>query len=104
MPGPSGKASPQPASRLRLDKWLWQARLFKTRADAAGAIVAGHIRVNGARMSKPGHAVAVDDVLTLPLAGRIGLIRICALGLRRGPSSEARMLYIDLDAAPSPLE
>jgi ribosome-associated heat shock protein Hsp15 len=92
---------------LRLDKWLWQARFCKTRADAADLISDGHIRVNGTPMAKPGHGVAVNDVLTLPHGGVIRLIRIVALGVRRGPSTEAHSLYIDMEQrrdAPSPLE
>jgi ribosome-associated heat shock protein Hsp15 len=102
--GPSAKANPDAAPRMRLDKWLWQARFFKTRADAAELISKGRVRVNGVRNSKPGHGVAVDDVLTFPQASAIRLIRITAFGLRRGPFEEAQTLYIDMDAAPTPLE
>ena len=104
MAGPSAKPNPDAAARLRLDKWLWQARFFKTRADAAELIGKGRVRVNGARQAKPGHGVAVDDVLTFPQSDVVRLIRIAALGTRRGPYSEAQTLYIDMDAAPSPLE
>jgi ribosome-associated heat shock protein Hsp15 len=89
---------------LRLDKWLWQARFFKTRAEAAEVIGKGRVRVNGARQSKPGHGIAVHDVLTFPHSDRVRLIRVAALGLRRGPFAEAQSLYIDMDAAPTPLE
>lgn len=90
--------------RLRLDKWLWHARFFKTRIEAAELIGKGRVRVNGARLSKPGHGIAVQDVLTFPQGDAIRVIRIMALGLRRGPFSEAQLLYIDTDAAPTPLE
>jgi ribosome-associated heat shock protein Hsp15 len=89
---------------LRLDKWLWQARFFKTRAEAAELIGKGRVRVNGARQSKAGHGIAVQDVLTFPQGDAVRLIRIIALGIRRGPFSEAQLLYIDIDAAPTPLE
>jgi len=88
--------------RIRLDKWLWQARFFKTRSLAAGLVSGGHLRLNGTRMAKPGHAVGPGDVLTFPQAGRIRVIRVLACGLRRGPASEARGLYDDLDPAPPP--
>ncbi len=104
MPGPGGKANPNAAPKLRLDKWLWQARFFKTRADAAEAIGAGKVRVNGARVNKPGHSIAVQDVLTFALGAEIRLIRITGLSMRRGPFSEAQSLYVDMNAMPRPLE
>jgi ribosome-associated heat shock protein Hsp15 len=102
--GPTAKANPDAAPRLRLDKWLWQARFFKTRADAAEWVTKGRVRVNGMRMSKPGHGITVQDVLTFPQENIIRVIRVSALGIRRGPFSEAQTLYIDMDAAPTPLE
>ncbi|MCB6178728.1 RNA-binding S4 domain-containing protein [Rhodobacter sp. Har01] len=97
MAGPGG-ASPRPADRLRLDKWLWQARFFKTRSLAAAAVETGHIRVNGTPVSRPGRDIAPGDTLTLPQGNRVRLIRILALGARRGPAPEAQALYRDLDA------
>ena len=104
MGGPTAKANPDAAARLRLDKWLWQARFFKTRAEAAELVGKGRVRVNGQRQPKPGHGIAVGDVLTFPQGEGTRLIRIAALGSRRGPFSEAQTLYIDMDAAPSTLE
>ena len=104
MGGPTAKANPDAAPRLRLDKWLWQARFFKTRAEAADLICKGRVRVIGARQSKPGHGIAAGDVLTFPQGDGVRLIRIAALGIRRGPFAEAQTLYIDMDAAPTPLE
>lgn len=111
MAGPgSGKGTrhaPPQRPTLRLDKWLWQARFFKTRALAAETVEDGHLRVNGQRTSKPGYAVAAGDVLTFPQGGRIRLVRVLALGERRGPATEAQALYLDLDApteSASPLE
>lgn len=83
--------------RIRIDKWLWQARFFKTRSLAAEVVTEGRLRLNGARMGKPGHAVGPGDVLTFPQAGQIRVIRILACGTRRGPAPEARALYDDLD-------
>jgi ribosome-associated heat shock protein Hsp15 len=104
--GPSGKPDPNAAARLRLDKWLWQARFFKSRSLAAEVIEAGHVRVNGTRISRPGRDVAEGDTLTFPQGQRIRLVRITALGHRRGPATEAQGLYLDLDppATPEPLE
>ena len=64
-------------------------------------IAAGHLRLNGQRCTKPGHAVGTGAVLTFPQTDRIRVIRILALGDRRGSAPEALALYEDLDAAPS---
>ena len=98
MAGPGGPKLPTAEPKLRLDKWLWQARFFKTRSLAAEVIEAGHLRLNGQRCTKHGHAVTSGDTLTFPQAGRIRLIRVIEAGARRGPSTEARRLYLDLDA------
>lgn len=83
-------------AKLRLDKWLWQARFFKTRALAARQIGAGHVRVNGRHAQKPARPVGPGDVVTFAQAGRIRVVRIEALGTRRGPAPEAQKLYSDL--------
>ena len=83
---------------LRIDKWLWQARFFKNRALAAELAEDGHLRINGHPTRKAGHGVGVGDVLTFPLGGRIRVVRVVALGYRRGPATEAGTLYLDLDA------
>lgn len=103
MAGPSGKPDPLAAQKLRLDKWLWQARFVKTRGLAASLIEAGSVRVNGTRVTRPGRDVAAGDVLTFPQGGRIRVVRILALGLRRGPAPEAQELYTDLDTGPETL-
>jgi ribosome-associated heat shock protein Hsp15 len=82
---------------LRLDKWLWQARFCKSRSLAADLIEAGSVRVNATRVSRPGRDISVGDVLTFPQGARIRVIRVLALGLRRGPATEAHALYADLD-------
>lgn len=83
-------------ARLRLDKWLWQARFFKTRGLAAKQVSGGHVRVNGSRARKPAHTVGPGDVLTFAQARRIRVVRVDALGERRGPATEAQALYTDL--------
>ena len=82
---------------LRLDKWLWQARFFKTRGLSAELVSKGRVRVNGQPVSKPGRAVRPGDVLTFPQGNAVRVIRILALGERRGPAAEAQALYHDLD-------
>ncbi len=87
----------EPAARLRVDKWLWHARFFKSRALAADCAGSGRLRVNGVRCEKPAQGVAPGDVLTFPQGGRVRVIRVAALGTRRGPAPEARTLYEDLE-------
>lgn len=81
---------------VRIDKWLWWARFFKTRTLAA-KIVSGGVRVNGARVVKPGAIVKPGDTLTFGQGNLIRVVRIVASGSRRGPAPEAALLYEDLD-------
>ncbi|KPQ16529.1 MAG: ribosome-associated heat shock protein Hsp15 HslR [Rhodobacteraceae bacterium HLUCCO18] len=81
----------------RLDRWLWHARFFKTRSLAARIVSGGGVRVNGVRTAKPAAAVGPGDVLTFAQARAIRVVRIAALGTRRGPAAEAQDLYDDLD-------
>jgi len=81
---------------IRLDKWLWQARFFKTRGLATKLVSAGKVRVDGAPVSKPSRAVGVGDTLTFPQSRETRVVRILALGARRGPAAEAQELYHDL--------
>jgi ribosome-associated heat shock protein Hsp15 len=88
---------------LRMDKWLWQARFFKTRALASKICTAGRVRVNGVKISKAHFGVRPGQVLTFPQGRRIRVVRVIALGDRRGPAKEASLLYEDLsDEAPVP--
>lgn len=80
-------------ARLRLDKWLWCARFYRTREMAAAACDKGHLRINGFRVEKPGREVKPGDVLTVPLRGQVVAVRILAGAKRRGPASEAQQLY-----------
>ncbi len=92
------------SAKLRVDKWLWHARFFKTRGLAATVVGSGRLRINGAHAQKPAQAVRPGDVLTFPQGARIRVVRIVALGARRGPAAEAQGLYTDLapaEAAPA---
>ena len=94
--------STAPASdrqKLRLDQWLWFARLMKTRSLAARLCAAGAITVNGNAVTKANHAVRVGDVVVLPQGPWQRTVRIAALGVRRGPAGEARELYEEAAAA-----
>jgi ribosome-associated heat shock protein Hsp15 len=83
------------SEKLRVDKWLWHARFFKTRTMAAKIVSGGHVRVNSDKISKPAHAIAVGDVLTFAQGNHIRVIQVLALGERRGPAPEAQTLYLD---------
>ena len=87
--------------KLRIDKWLWHARFFKTRSLSAKVVQAGHCRVNGQHIAKPAFAVGPGDVLTFPQGHDVRVIKVLAPGTRRGPAPEARALYDDL-APPQP--
>jgi len=82
---------------LRLDKWLWQARFFKSRSLAAKHCQARRVRCNGATVTRAHHPVRPGDVLTFPQARHVRVVRILALGTRRGPASEAAALFDDLN-------
>ena len=83
-------------STLRLDKWLWYARFFKTRAQATKMINGGKLRLDGQIMSKPHRSAMVGMVLTFQQGTQIRVIEIAELGTRRGPAPEAQLLYKDL--------
>ena len=84
------------AKALRIDKWLWYARFFKTRNMATRLISSGKLRLNGEVMSKPHRAALVGQVLTFVQQNDVRVIEIIALGQRRGPAVEAVTLYNDL--------
>lgn len=88
--------------RQRIDKWLWHARLVRTRADAAALVAAGHVRVNGKRMRAVGHPVRVGDVLTVALDRLVRVMEVLAFSERRGAAAAARALYRDLSGQSGP--
>ena len=94
-----------PASdTIRLDKWLWQARFFKSRSLAAQVVSGGKVRVDGTPVSKPARVVGPGMVLTFAQERAVRVVRIVACGTRRGPAPEAQGLYEDLSppATPAP--
>jgi ribosome-associated heat shock protein Hsp15 len=80
------------ADRLRIDKWLWAARFFKTRSLAAQAVEGGRVQVNGRRV-KPAKDVKPGDELVVHIGELEWVIAVRALSARRGPAAEARKLY-----------
>jgi ribosome-associated heat shock protein Hsp15 len=87
-------------SGQRLDKWLWCARLVKTRVGAARLIEAGKVRVTGDRALKSSRVVHASDVVTAMHVGRLSVWRVTAMAERRGSASAAQTLYQDLTPAP----
>ncbi|HTT97284.1 MAG TPA: RNA-binding S4 domain-containing protein [Rhizomicrobium sp.] len=85
--------------RIRIDKWLWHARFYKTRVLAQEAAAKGRIRRNDVRVVKASVEVKIGDVLTLPRGREVAVVRVLGCGVRRGPASEAQMLYELLDDA-----
>ena len=83
--------------KMRVDKWLWQARFFKSRGLAGDAAASGSMRLNGGRIEKASQNVRPGDVLTFAKAGYVRVIQVDAIGNRRGPATEAATLYTDLD-------
>jgi ribosome-associated heat shock protein Hsp15 len=83
------------ADRLRIDRWLWCARFFKSRSAAAEAVRGGHVRVNGQRV-KPAHAVKIGDALQIASArGSERDVAIAVIPKRRGPAPEAAASYVE---------
>jgi ribosome-associated heat shock protein Hsp15 len=94
-------ASPHSGERgtIRLDKWLWQARFFRSRSAAARAVESTPFRIDGRPTDKPHALVGAGMVLTFALGPRVRVVRILAPGTRRGPATEARTLYEELGEA-----
>jgi ribosome-associated heat shock protein Hsp15 len=86
---------------MRIDKLLHNLRFARTRGIAQRWIGEGHIRRNGARVTRLDQVIAIGDVLTLPLARKVVVIELLALPARRGPASEAQACYRALDANPA---
>jgi len=86
------------ASSQRLDRWIWHARIVKTRTIASNLISAGHVRVNGERSAQPARAVRPGDVLTISLPARVRVLKVTRILPRRADAASARGLYESLIA------
>jgi len=86
----------QELDRQRIDKWLWHARMVRTRSDAAALTAAGFVRLNGKRMTAASQLVRVGDVVTLALDRSVRVVRVEGLCEKRGSAPTARALYRDL--------
>ena len=91
-----------PVREQRLDRWLWCARLVKTRSSAVRLIAEGKVRVNGIRAQKPSRLVHQGDVVTAMVVGRPEVLRVAAIAARRGPPATALALCEDLTPEPAP--
>lgn len=99
-----GREQPSPAvATQRLDRWLWFARIVRSRTAAAGLIEEGKVRVNRTKIEKPGTCVKVGDVVTVVAHHRVRVLEVQAAGHRRGPPREAHTLFneISSDTAPA---
>jgi ribosome-associated heat shock protein Hsp15 len=90
--------SPADIDRQRIDRWLWHARLVRTRHDAATLAGAGYVRVNGMRIDAPARMVRAGDVITVALDRRIRVVKVVGFRERRGPAGTGESLYEELPA------
>ena len=88
-------------SRQRIDKWLFFARIVKSRSLAAKLAQAGRVRINGDKIDQPSRMVVPDDVLTITLDRKVLVLKVLQPGTRRGPYAEARLLYEDQSPPPA---
>jgi ribosome-associated heat shock protein Hsp15 len=86
--------------RQRIDKWLWHARVVRTRSAAAALVDTGHVRVNGARVDAASRPVRPGDVITVALDRNVRVLKALGYAERRGSADSARMLYEDLTPVP----
>jgi ribosome-associated heat shock protein Hsp15 len=82
---------------VRIDRFLFFIRLVKSRTLAQSVIEEGYVRIDGKRVEKPSEEVRVDSVIALPLRGKVRVLKVLSLPARRGPASEARSCYQELD-------
>jgi ribosomal 50S subunit-recycling heat shock protein len=82
--------------RQRIDRWLWHARLVRTRTDAAALAGGGFVRVNGTRIDAPGRMVRTGDVITIALERGVRVVKVTGFVERRGPAITVASLYQDL--------
>jgi ribosome-associated heat shock protein Hsp15 len=85
--------------RQRIDKWLWHARVVRTRSAAAALAASGHVRINGQRVHAPSRAVRPGDVVTLALDRAVHVLKVLGFSERRGSAEDARTLWEPLSAS-----
>lgn len=92
------KTAAEPAARQRIDRWLWHARIMKTRRLAATLVAAGHVRINGRRVESPSHPVGRKDVLTVALPSIVRVVRVIDFANRRENAATAMALYENINS------
>ena len=90
--------------RQRIDKWLWHARVVRTRQAAAALAVSGHVRINGQRVDASSRAVRPGDIVTIALDRTVRVLKVLGFAARRGSAEDARALCepIETDSASAP--
>jgi len=88
--------------RQRIDKWLWHARVVRTRSAAAALSDSGLVRINGARIDSSSRPVRPADVVTIALDRTVRILKVIGFAERRGSADMARILYEDLTPPPEP--
>ena len=86
--------------RQRIDKWLWHARVVRTRGAAANLVDSGHVRLNGARIGASSRPVKAGDVVTVALDRGVRVLKVTGHAERRGSAGAARGLFEDLTLGP----
>ncbi len=87
---------PDELDRQRIDRWLWHARVVRTRGAAAALALAGYVRVNGIRVDGPGRFVRAGDVVTVALDRTVRVLKVRSFAPRRGPAASTATLYEEL--------
>jgi len=90
--------------RQRIDKWLWHARVVRTRSAAAELVTSGLVRVNRERITAPSRLVRADDVITVALDRQVRILKVAGFAERRGDAEAGRVLYADLTPLPPPAD
>lgn len=88
--------------RQRIDKWLWHARVVRTRSAASALVSSGHVRVNGERGTAPSRLLRANDVVTVALDRQVRILKVAGFAERRGDAEAAQALYADLTPLPPP--
>lgn len=95
------KPSTTALDRQRIDKWLWHARVVRTRSRAAALAAAGHVRINGQRIDAPSRPVRAGDVVTVALDRAVRVLKVVAFAERRGSADDARALCASIEPSPA---
>ena len=90
--------------RQRIDKWLWHARVLRTRSAAAELVTSGHVRLNSERVTASSRLVRADDVITIALDRQVRILKVTGFAERRGNAEAGRALYDELTPLPLPAD